>query len=351
MINACKQFSLIDELEMVPKSAVHLLTQYARSRITIQFIGMYKCTYTVMLTRVIPSIRQEAAEQIRLLALQQRIVADSVVERQLSCSRNIFGEECARRTLILQQFRQLLVQIRRANRSNRIFRIHIGNGIGRFPLKLHPRRVTHHKVEAAVLEHVGEFELPVEEPLLLGDFLHQAKPLRRFPVTSAQLIEIHSMVVHVITLMAVIHSIHKRGLTIVHRHQRESLFLWDLAGEDQRHFREVLRPRGKQVRLVDGPEPQRTPVVHGEFQTSVFAGILGLFRMVGNAKHLVLLTDGEVVATEVFIFDAKRPLSKLLLVFQSLRSLLGSVRVKTVDNQIILSRLFQLLARFNLAAP
>lgn len=74
----------IDELEMVPEPAVHLLTQYACSRVTIQFIGMYKCTYTVMLTRVIPSIRQEAAEQVRLLALQQRIVADGVVERHLT---------------------------------------------------------------------------------------------------------------------------------------------------------------------------------------------------------------------------------------------------------------------------
>ena len=204
VINACKQFSLIDELEMVPKSAVHLLTQYARSRITIQFIGMYKCTYTVMLTRVIPSIRQEAAEQIRLLALQQRIVADSVVERQLSCSRNIFGEECARHTLILQQFRQLLVQIGCADGLNRIFRVHVGNGIGRLPLKLHPRRVTNHEVEAAVFEHVGEFKLPVEETLFLGDFFHQSKPLCGFPITFAQLIEIHSMVIHVVAFMTII---------------------------------------------------------------------------------------------------------------------------------------------------
>ena len=191
----------------------------------------------------------------------------------------------------------------------------------------------------------------MEEALLLGDFLHQAKPLRRLPITSAKLVKVHSMVIHVITFMAVIHSIHKRGLTIVHRHQRESLFLWNLAGEDQRHFRKVLRPRGKQVRLIDRPEPQRAPVVHGKFQTSVFAGVLSLFRMVGNAKHLIFLANGEVVATEVFIFDAKRPLPMLLLVFQSLRGLFGNVRVKTVDNQIVLSRLFQLPTRFDLAAP
>ena len=196
---------------------------------------------------------------------------------------------------------------------NRKIRIRIGNGIRLTPLHVHPRRIADHEVEATVLEYVGEFELPVEETLLLGDLLHQAKPLRRLPVTSAKLVKVHSMVIHVITFMAVIHSIHKRGLTIVHRHQRESLFLWDLAGEDQRHFREVLRSCGKQVRLVDGPEPQRAPVVHGEFQTSVFAGVLGLFRMVGNAKHLVLLTDGEVVAAEVFAFKAERALPPLLL--------------------------------------
>ena len=191
----------------------------------------------------------------------------------------------------------------------------------------------------------------MEEALLLGDFLHQAKPLRRLPVTSAKLVKVHSMVIHVITFMAVIHSIHKRGLTIVHRHQRESLFLWDLAGEDQRHFREVLRSCGKQVRLVDGPEPQRAPVVHGEFQTSVFAGVLGLFRMVGNVKHLIFLANGEVVAAEVFAFDAERPLPMLLLVFQSFRSFLGGIRIETVDDQIVLGRLLQLPTCLDLAAP
>ena len=159
------------------------------------------------------------------------------------------------------------------------------------------------------------------------------------------------MVIHVVAFMTIIHGVHKRGLIVIHRHQRESLFLWNLAGKNQRHFCEVLRSCGKQVRLVDGPEPQRAPVVHGKFQASVFAGVLGLFRMVGNAEHLILFTDGEVVATEVFAFEAKRALPIFLLVFQSLRSLLGGVRVKPVDNQIVLSRLFQLPTCLDLAAP
>ena len=159
------------------------------------------------------------------------------------------------------------------------------------------------------------------------------------------------MVIHVVAFMTIIHGVHKRGLIVIHRHQRESLFLWNLAGKNQRHFREVLRSCGKQVRLVDGPEPQRAPVVHGEFQTSVFAGVLGLFRMVGDAKHLILLADGEVVTAEVLVFEVKRALSVFLLTLQSLRSLFGGVRIKTVDDQIVLGRLLQLPARLDLTAP
>ena len=68
-MNPREKFLFIDELEMVSKPAIHLLTQYARSRISIQFIGMHERTHTVMLTRVIPCVWQEAAKQVRLLAL------------------------------------------------------------------------------------------------------------------------------------------------------------------------------------------------------------------------------------------------------------------------------------------
>lgn len=73
--------------------------------------------------------------------------------------------------------------------------------------------------------------------------------------------------------------------------------------------------------------------------------------MVGNAEHLILFTDGEVVATEVFAFEAKRALPIFLLVFQSLRSLFGGVRIETVDDQIVLGRFLQLLSCFDLTAP
>ena len=84
-----------------------------------------------------------------------------------------------------QQFVHTLTQIGSRKFMNREIRIHVGNGIRLAPLHIHPRRITHHEVETAVFEHVGEFELPVEETLLLGDFLHQSKPLSGFPVAFA----------------------------------------------------------------------------------------------------------------------------------------------------------------------
>ena len=62
VMNPREKFLFIDELEMVPEPAIHLLTQYSCSRVTIQFIGMHECTYTIMFTCVIPSVWQEAAE-------------------------------------------------------------------------------------------------------------------------------------------------------------------------------------------------------------------------------------------------------------------------------------------------
>lgn len=74
VIDSREELPFIDKLEMISKPAVHLLTQYTRSCVAIQFIGMYKRAHAIMLARVIPRVRQEATEQVDS-PLQQRVIA------------------------------------------------------------------------------------------------------------------------------------------------------------------------------------------------------------------------------------------------------------------------------------
>ena len=64
------------------------------------------------------------------------------------------------------------------------------------------------------------------------------------------------------------------------------------------------------------------------FKRAYSLAFSAFFRMVGDAKHLILLADGEVVTAEVLVFEVKRALSVFLLTLQSLRSLFGGVRIK-----------------------
>ena len=237
MVDTGEQFLLIDELEVIFESAVHLFAQYTGARVSIEFVRVHERAHATRLARVIPCIRQEATEQIRLLASQQRVIADGIVKCQLAGRRHVFADEHIMGTFVFQQFGKLLVQIGCADGSHRVFRIHVGNGVGRLPLEFHPRRVADHEVEATVLEHVGEFELPVEEPLPFGDLPHQLQSPRWRSVAFTQLIKIHLVGVHVVAFMAFILNVHEHGWASFMSASPSS---WIFPRKDQGHFIEVL---------------------------------------------------------------------------------------------------------------
>lgn len=109
MMHASEQLLLIDELEMVPQPLIHLFTQSTSTGITIQFIRVYEGTYAQLLFGVVPCVRQEAAEQVGLLALQQRIIADRIVESKLSGYRLEFMDEGSTHSFLFQQRGQSFV--------------------------------------------------------------------------------------------------------------------------------------------------------------------------------------------------------------------------------------------------
>ena len=92
-MDAIKQFLLVEELEMVAEPTQHLFAQHAGLHIGIHLIGVNERADAIGLPRILPRVRQEAAEQIRLLPLQQRIVAHRIEERRLSRIRLIFTNE------------------------------------------------------------------------------------------------------------------------------------------------------------------------------------------------------------------------------------------------------------------
>ena len=64
-----------------------------------------------------------------------------------------------------------------------------------------------------------------------------------------------------------------------------------------------LVPRGEEVRLLDGPEPEGAPVVHGEFEPGVGAGVAGVLAAVEHRKQPVLLSDA-CVAGALYVLEA-----------------------------------------------
>ena len=61
--------------------------------------------------------------------------------------------------------------------------------------------------------------------------------------------------------------------------------------QNQRHIKQKFTSGRKQVSLINRPEPQSTPVVHGELQTGIRAGITHMFALIQFTEDFILLAD------------------------------------------------------------
>ena len=177
-------------------------------------------------------------------------------------------------------------------------RVLVGKDVLLVPLELDPRRVPEHEVEAAPrLKHVCELELPVEEVVLLGDLPCEIQR-RELP---AEVVEVDDLVRTELVLhlaeLELLRSL--EALTKVEGHLQRGLVLdpsdpLGRSDEDKRHVHEELVPRGEEVGLLDGPEPERAPIVHGELEPCVGPGVACVLAAVEHREQGILLPDARV---------------------------------------------------------
>ena len=163
------------------------------------------------------------------------------------------------------------------------------------PFQLDPGRIPDNQVEAAALgEQVGKFQLPVHKAVLLRDAPHQGQAGEY----RAQFVYIHPAFVGVKFFEAG-HDVFP-ALFLLGGQQAQLLGVKGVglsrggegALQNQAQIVEILLPAGQQLRLCDGPEPQGAPVVHGELQAGVGAGVLHVLGFIEFAENGVLLADG-----------------------------------------------------------
>ena len=64
--------------------------------------------------------------------------------------------------------------------------------------------------------------------------------------------------------------------------------------KDQRHIKQELASSGKQICLIDRPEPQGAPVVHCKLQTRIRTSVAHVFAFIEFAEDFILLADGRM---------------------------------------------------------
>ena len=136
------------------------------------------------------------------------------------------------------------------------------------PLDFHPRGISRDEVEApATSEDIAKFEFPMEEAAAVGDFGYESEAREFF----AEILDID----HTRGVIEIEIRLHLHGLA---PDLNEERFKFALGGcfhrlrshpEEHRHVHEKGIARGQEGSLLDRPEPQGAPVVHGELETAV----------------------------------------------------------------------------------
>ena len=158
------------------------------------------------------------------------------------------------------------------------------------PLNFNPRRITNNQIKPATLcKQVCKFKLPVHELVLFCDSCCQIQS-RSFLTQSRNIYDgIRTVSVDNIHCHLFHFCREQRKLATLDRisniHRCHGSF------KNQGHIKQEFTSARKQIRLVNRPEPQRTPIVHRKLQSCIRTGIPHVFALIAFAEDLVLLAN------------------------------------------------------------
>ena len=147
------------------------------------------------------------------------------------------------------------------------------------PFNLNPRRITNNQIKSATLcKQVREFKLPMHKLVLFRNFAHQSKSRKQH----AKVVDIH------LALSGEQFTDLGNDFFLFGREQAYLLVFQHvgiaLGGEsshkDQIQVIDEHASARQQFHLIDGPEPQGAPIVHGKFQSCIWTGILHMFGFI-----------------------------------------------------------------------
>ncbi len=182
--------------------------------------------------------------------------------------------------------------------------VHVAQGGLLVPLQLEPGRVAQGQVEAALGgEDVRKLQLPVEEVLPGGDVagyahagVHRAQPVDvHLAGDGHALLQLGDALLFggaQVVPAVVVAQLEQRPLA--HRIARHLDRRGHRALQDEAHVEQELVAARQLLRLLDGPEPQGAPVVHGKLEARVGARVALVLREVVPRVDGVLLADGVV---------------------------------------------------------